>query len=65
MFKVTKDHSWEFSEGTKGVIRSRKSKDRKYNGQKKKDKHLLFIRICLVLSGVVFAKHESFIYVSP
>ena len=31
------DQTW-VKKDTKGVIRSRKSKDRQYNGQKKKDK---------------------------
>ena len=30
----------ETFENTKGIIRSRKSQDRQYNGQKKKDKQL-------------------------
>ena len=45
MFPISSDHVifWtyifkEMFEDTKGVIRSRKSKERQYNGQKKKDK---------------------------
>ena len=35
---MIKDSAEEESEGIKGVIRIRKSKDRQHNGQKKRDK---------------------------
>jgi hypothetical protein len=41
MLAVPTQYSQEEFEGTKGVIRIRKSKDRYHNGQKKKEKNYL------------------------